>query len=73
MQSDLTGTSRLIEWAVATSTASGESQSGDRHIVLPFAGGVLVAVMDGLGHGPGAAAAVGIAADTLTRHAGESV
>ena len=49
--------SHLIEWGVACLTMPGESQSGDRHLVQPYTNGVLVAVVDGLGHGAQAAAA----------------
>jgi serine/threonine protein phosphatase PrpC len=61
----------LIEWAVAAGAL--EEESGDLHVVRPFDRGVLVAVIDGLGHGPDAAAAASTAAETLERHAGERV
>jgi hypothetical protein len=51
----------------------GEAESGDQHLVMPLANGALVAVVDGLGHGPEAAEASGIAVATLERHAGESL
>lgn len=54
-----------IEWAVAGRAFPGERESGDNHVVAPFAEGVLIAVIDGLGHGPEAAEAAGIAAATL--------
>jgi phosphoserine phosphatase RsbX len=38
----------------------GQAASGDRHLVKPFPDGVLVAVVDGLGHGPEAAAAAAL-------------
>ena len=41
----------LIERGVASLTMSGQSQSGDRHLVQPYTNGLLVAVVDGLGHG----------------------
>jgi serine phosphatase RsbU (regulator of sigma subunit) len=40
----------VAEWGL-------EHQSGDTFAVEPFAGGVLLAVVDGIGHGPEAAAA----------------
>jgi hypothetical protein len=46
-----------VEWGVAGVALPGFSESGDRHVFQPFEGGVLVAVMDGLGHGAEAAAA----------------
>lgn len=63
----------LIEWGVASLTMSGQSQSGDRHLVQPYTNGLLVAVVDGLGHGEQAAAAADLAVTTLIKHAHESV
>lgn len=42
----------LVEWAVAVQPIDGERACGDQHLVAPFAGGVLIAVIDGAGHGP---------------------
>jgi hypothetical protein len=61
----------LIQWAVASQGL--EEESGDLHVVRPFDGGVLVAAIDGLGHGPEAAMAAKCAAATLDQHAGEPV
>jgi hypothetical protein len=47
----------VIEWASATLTLPGQSECGDRHVIAPTIDGVLVAVMDGLGHGHEAAEA----------------
>lgn len=63
----------LIEWGVASLTMPGQSQSGDRHLVQPYTNGLLVAVVDGLGHGEQAAAAADLAVTTLIKHAHESV
>lgn len=65
--------SRFLEWGVAGIALPGFSESGDRHIVQSFDGGALVAVMDGLGHGPEAAAAALGAYAILQKHAGENV
>ena len=62
----------LIEWGVATLALPGEAQSGDLHLVKPVGTGVLVAVVDGLGHGADAATAAHAAVATLERHATES-
>jgi negative regulator of sigma-B (phosphoserine phosphatase) len=62
----------LIEWGVAARALPGESRSGDRHLVEPFSDGVLVAVVDGLGHGDEAADAAEAATDILIRYAQES-
>lgn len=40
-----------LSWGRAAATLAGESSSGDRGVVVPFPGGALVAVIDGLGHG----------------------
>ncbi len=45
--------------------------SGDLHVVQPFDGGLLIAVVDALGHGLEAAAAARTAALFLARHAHE--
>jgi negative regulator of sigma-B (phosphoserine phosphatase) len=42
-----------------------EHASGDLHVVVPFPGGALVALLDGLGHGPEAAEAAAAAAPVL--------
>src|SRR5882762_163907 len=62
----------LIEWGVATLALPGEAQSGDLHLVQPAGTGVLVAVVDGLGHGVEAATAAQAAVAALERHASES-
>jgi len=59
----------MVEWAVGARALEGEPVSGDLHVVTPFPGGVLVAVMDGLGHGTEAAAAAEAAAEILRDHA----
>jgi len=63
----------LIDWGVATLTLPGERESGDLHLVKPVRAGVLVSVVDGLGHGAAAAAAARAAVAALNRHAQESV
>lgn len=63
---------RSVEWAVAQEQAPGQTVSGDRHLVLPHARGVLLAVVDGCGHGAEAGKAADEAVETLRRHAGES-
>jgi hypothetical protein len=63
----------LIESGIACLTMPGQFQSGDRHLVQPYINGLLVAVVDGLGHGEQAAAAADLAVTTLIKHADESV
>jgi hypothetical protein len=45
----------LIEWNVAEEALPGQAQSGDRYVVKTVPAGVLVAVVDGIGHGQDAA------------------
>lgn len=63
----------VLEWGLATLALPGHVESGDRHVVQPFPNGVLVAAVDGLGHGEEAAAAAKLAVSILERHAQEAV
>jgi negative regulator of sigma-B (phosphoserine phosphatase) len=63
----------LIEWGAAAMALEGQTACGDGFVVKPFRAGVLVAVVDGLGHGSAAAAAAALAIRTLETHAEESV
>ena len=63
----------LIEWGVAAQPLEGEAESGDQYVVRPLPNGVLVAAVDGLGHGPEAAAAARSAVVTLEGYAHEPV
>lgn len=63
----------LIDWAVATRALAGQKVCGDLHLVQPFPSGVLVAVVDGLGHGEEAIAAANLALAALREHPPESV
>ena len=63
----------LVECAVAMTPLPGETESGDRCLVLPTAGGALVAVVDGLGHGAQAGLAADVAIQTLEAHPEESL
>jgi phosphoserine phosphatase RsbX len=65
--------SPLIDWGVAASALPGQLQSGDLHLVKPVPTGVLLAVVDGLGHGADAATAARTAVTTLDEHASESL
>ena len=62
-----------IEWGAATFTLPGQVESGDRCVVATFERGVLVAVIDGLGHGHEAASAAQLVAGILERDPHESV
>jgi hypothetical protein len=67
------GAAGPIEWGVAGRALGGADVSGDLHLVAPHAAGLLVAVADGLGHGPMAALAARTAMTVLAGHAGGSV
>lgn len=61
----VTQVSGWLEWAVAVQPIDGGTACGDQHAVYPFPGGVLVAVVDGAGHGPAAQEAAVRAVQTL--------
>jgi phosphoserine phosphatase RsbX len=65
--------SSAIEWGLASRPLPGQPASGDINIVKAFCDGVLVAAVDGLGHGEDAATAAAVAASTLEAHAAEPV
>jgi len=67
------GSASLVSWSVAGAPLEPGTESGDLHVVAPSQHGVLVAAIDGLGHGPEAAAAAREAARVLQAHAEESV
>jgi phosphoserine phosphatase RsbX len=69
----LLNSSLPIEWAVAQRPLPGQSVSGDLHLVAPHDGGVLFAVVDGVGHGPEATYAAEIAVETMRDHPQDSV
>lgn len=56
----------IADWAYAARTAPGQVESGDRHLVQAVDDGVLIAAIDGLGHGPEAARASAEAATALS-------
>jgi hypothetical protein len=56
-----------LEWGVAIAPLKGERASGDSYIVRPMNGGVLIAVIDGVGHGDEAADAAQRAVQVLAR------
>lgn len=63
----------VLEWGVATLTLAGQTESGDRHVVAPFPNGVLVAAVDGLGHGEEAATAAKLAVRVVEGYAQEAL
>lgn len=67
------GVTPLLHYWVAARPIPGQTESGDQYVVANFDGGVLVAVIDGLGHGQDAADAAKLAAAVLAAHAHEPV
>jgi phosphoserine phosphatase RsbX len=57
-----------LERGVAGAAIAGEERSGDLAVFAGYAGGALVAVLDGLGHGDAAADASDIAAGVIHRN-----
>lgn len=64
------------EWldvGVTAYTLPGQSESGDLHVFEPYPGGVLLAAVDGIGHGTEAAVAARAATEVLARRPRDSV
>jgi negative regulator of sigma-B (phosphoserine phosphatase) len=61
-----------LERGEAGAPLAGETRSGDLAVFAPYDGGALVAAIDGLGHGAGAADAAAVAAEVLREHAQEA-
>ena len=59
----------LIDWGVAARPLEGQAVSGDLHLVKPLDDGVLLAVVDGVGHGGEAVAAARAAVALYTHYA----
>jgi serine phosphatase RsbU (regulator of sigma subunit) len=55
----------ILDWSAAILAVKGETVSGDMYLVRPFSDGALVAAVDGLGHGPEAAASAQAALSVL--------
>jgi phosphoserine phosphatase RsbX len=70
----MTGTEKVtgIDWAVAARPVTGQTVSGDLHVVKSFGHCVLLAVIDGIGHGTEADRAAHVAADVLEKHVEDS-
>jgi serine phosphatase RsbU (regulator of sigma subunit) len=62
-----------LQIGVATRAVAGQRVSGDVHVVRPVKDGILLAVIDGSGHGAEATAAARAAANVLERYGEESV
>ena len=62
-----------IEWGVATRSRRGEAVNGDLGVVAVLPEGLLVAAIDGLGHGGEAARAAREAGEVVRERAGEEL
>src|SRR5215467_720373 len=69
----MAGPHSCIEWGMAQHALPGQTVSGDRYEIRTVADGILMAVVDGLGHGAEAAAAAEVAAATLETYSDEPV
>lgn len=63
---------RVVDWAVQSRTLPGQTECGDRCVVIDVWEGVLVAVIDGLGHGAEASRAAECAVKTIKDNATRS-
>ncbi len=60
-----------LEWAAAGASRRGDTESGDRCLVVPLSSGTLAIVADGLGHGEPAARAANRVINTVESATGE--
>ncbi len=73
MSATVVNREQCVEWSVSSRAIPGQTVSGDLHVVRAFPHGVLIAVVDGLGHGDEATAAARAAVEVLAQNPGESV
>ncbi len=73
MGDEATDPLEFIEWGFSSIPLKGQDVSGDSYLIKPLSDGILVAVVDGLGHGYEAAQASKIAVSTLDTYAREPV
>ena len=62
-----------LDWAVASRPCNGQTLSGDHFLAAPFNGGLLLGVIDGLGHGEDAARASEAAVAAIGRSQAQSL
>ncbi len=62
-----------VEYGVAKFILPGQSESGDRHLVCCSQNGILLATIDGIGHGEEAANAAKVAASVLESNVDEPI
>jgi len=63
----------LVEYGVAKFILPGQGESGDQHLVRCGGNGILIAAIDGIGHGEEAASAANAAVSILKAGADEPV
>src|SRR5258708_27043723 len=63
----------LVDWSVAGCPIAGQAISGDLHLVKCFDHSVLLAAVDGVGHGEDATAAAQTAVAVMEKYAHEPV
>ena len=73
MSATVVNRAQCVEWSVASRAIPGQTISGDLHVVAAHPHGVLIGVVDGLGHGDDATLAARTAVNVLADNAGESV
>lgn len=64
---------RPFQWGISSSNYRDETESGDKCLFLEFDGGVLIVVIDALGHGSPAAAVALLAANTWQQNRRENL
>jgi phosphoserine phosphatase RsbX len=64
---------KLIDWSAAIVAVEGETVSGDMYLIRPISNGVLVAAIDGIGHGPEAAASSQVAVSVIEKNPNQSL
>jgi hypothetical protein len=64
---------KLLDWSIAGRPMTGQTVSGDLHVVELWEDGALLAAIDGLGHGEEAGVVARKAANILKQHAGEPI
>ncbi len=57
----------LVEYGLCARPMPGQTESGDLHVVASFMDGILIAAIDGLGHGSEAAAAAQAAHEEMSK------
>ena len=73
MTATIVNREQCVEWSVASRAIPGQTVSGDLHVFAPHPQGVLIGVVDGLGHGDDATVAARTAVNVLADNASDSV